>query len=153
MAPTAIAAPNATRIATTSVSSRPPETPSSSVLDSVTIAGTERSMPRPINTMDCPIAAIARNAANGMMANTVSILTLRGRNTAPMANSNTSAIQIATNRICTAGKALREGAFTGRSGVVRVLACMCSFPSGSAAPDGTREIIPPPPSGAPDGAG
>ena len=39
-------------IATTSPLSEPPETPSSSVLDSVTMAGIERSMPRVISTSD-----------------------------------------------------------------------------------------------------
>ncbi len=52
-------------------SSRPPETPSRIVLDSVMIAGIDRSMPRDISTSASPIAVMARKAASGMTARIV----------------------------------------------------------------------------------
>ena len=68
IAPTAMATPMAATTAGNNCSSWPPDTASSVVDDSVMMAGTERSMPRPMMTMAWPIAAMARNAANGSTA-------------------------------------------------------------------------------------
>ena len=48
------------------------------MLDSVTTAGIERSMPRAISTSVSPMAAMARKAASGMIARNVDGSRLRG---------------------------------------------------------------------------
>ena len=85
--------------ASATLPSEPPETPSSTVLDKVTIAGTDRSMPRAMITSDCPIAAMARKAAKGNIDCSDDRWMLRGRNSAPSSMIAASATQMARKRI------------------------------------------------------
>ena len=70
-APTANAASRAAAIAAHILSSCPPETPKSMVLESAIIDGGDKSIPRLMMTIVCPMVAHVRNAANGRMDRSV----------------------------------------------------------------------------------
>ena len=100
MSPIRVAKNSAATTAVRMASSLPAETPSTIVLDNVTTAGIDRSMPRAIRTRVSPMAAMPRNAANGMMARNVDGSRLRGTMMAQTTISPIIANQIAAKRIC-----------------------------------------------------
>ena len=99
MRPISVANKSAPQTATRIASSWPPEDPRTIVLESVTTAGIDKSMPRAISTSVSPIAAMARKAASGMIARNVDGKRLRGATMAQKTINPSIAIQIAAKRV------------------------------------------------------